>query len=1043
MPQHLKADISFPSKQELLCFKESVSGYDLDSSSPVEQTVVPLYKSEFHSDPDSSPDSCSEPLYHETSTKKNIYDKDDTCEIKFIQCGRENLCGWGAIKPSFLQIFNTPKGVLFFLCVASFLQGMIVNGFINTVITSIERRFDLKSYHSGLIASSYDIAACVCLTFVSYFGGSGHKPRWLGWGVLIMGIGSIVFAMPHFTTDVYEVSLSEDTGICRSNQTHQSTEGASSLSIYRYVFMLGQFLHGIGATPLYTLGVTYLDENVKLSYSPVYIGIFYTAAIIGPAVGYLLGGFFLNIYTDFNSSTDLTPEAPLWVGAWWIGFLGAGAAAFLISFPILGYPQQLPGSQRYVVMRVSEAHQVKGGNQKTDPNFGKTIKDLPKVDLVVSDASWIAWYSLEMVFLGLDEVLHMFSSTEDTFLDMDEFSIETAEKRPFSNPRGDMEDRLGYKNILLDLLSTKLLEVEHEKHPDKHIKMTSKRLNKTEKMGGGKNTPVTSYFKQTQSDNLAEQNPEIRTPIEVTPMEPHTTDEDTPLTRADLHLLVSKQDITSSFDKLWAKMDAMHTSMNESLNYIKKDISDLGARVESLEENNDNIIEDVETAVQQTAQQQQVVNELLDKLEDMENRSRRCNIRLKGIPESITPTDLPSYLHQLFCAITGVNTSTVIEIERAHRALKPKPKADFPPRDVIVAFLRFPEKDKILRDAAKQPTFKFRGNVVHFFQDLSNRTLQRRGALRPLTTLLRKHQIQYRWGYPFALHISKDNKLLTIRDAEGIPDICDALGLDIPPTPGPSPSTETPKPQRIPMKSQRSHVLLEGTFNLSASCNADCRCLEEIFNPVCGADNVMYYSACYAGCSHMYIDLGDGRKVYENCSCIARNDSSSGGYAVAGKCSSSCYKMPTILLLIFSEIFFTFLCSVPAITATLRCVSDSQRSFALGIQWIVVRTLGAIPGPIAFGSMIDISCLLWQNQSTEKGSCYVYQNSDMSRYTLLAGLVYKALGSLFFLIALMIYNPPKCSSPDNLERSSSIIATDSRKTTEENNLVITSSKITS
>lgn len=41
--------------------------------------------------------------------------------------------------------------------------------------------------------------------------------------------------------------------------------------------------------------------------------------------------------------TELTPESPLWVGAWWVGFLGAGAAALLIAIPILGYPRQLPG----------------------------------------------------------------------------------------------------------------------------------------------------------------------------------------------------------------------------------------------------------------------------------------------------------------------------------------------------------------------------------------------------------------------------------------------------------------------------------------------------------------------------------------------------------------------------------------------------------------------------------------------------------------------------------------------------------------------------
>lgn len=197
-------------------------------------------------------------------------------EVQYVSAGPQDMqCGWQVFTPKCLQVFNTPKGFLFFLCAASFLQGMIVNGFINTVITSIERRFDLHSYQSGLIASSYDIAACLCLTFVSYFGGNGHKPRWLGWGVLVLGIGSLVFALPHFTAGHYEVEtdVGVRTGACLTNHSHvECKDSTSSLSSYRLIFMLGQLLHGMGATPLYTLGVTYLDENVKSSYSPIYIG---------------------------------------------------------------------------------------------------------------------------------------------------------------------------------------------------------------------------------------------------------------------------------------------------------------------------------------------------------------------------------------------------------------------------------------------------------------------------------------------------------------------------------------------------------------------------------------------------------------------------------------------------------------------------------------------------------------------------------------------------------------------------------------------------
>ncbi|PNJ05781.1 SLCO4A1 isoform 6, partial [Pongo abelii] len=97
-----------------------------------------------------------------------------------------------------------------------------------------------------------------------------------------------------------------------------------------------------------------------------------------------------------------------------------------------------------------------------------------------------------------------------------------------------------------------------------------------------------------------------------------------------------------------------------------------------------------------------------------------------------------------------------------------------------------------------------------------------------------------------------------------------------------------------------------------------------------------------------------------------------------------------------------------------RCVRDPQRSFALGIQWIVVRILGGIPGPIAFGWVIDKACLLWQDQCGQQGSCLVYQNSAMSRYILIMGLLYKVLGVLFFAIACCLYKPLSESS-DGLE----------------------------
>lgn len=76
----------------------------------------------------------------------------------------------------------------------------------------------------------------------------------------------------------------------------------------------------------------------------------------------------------------------------------------------------------------------------------------------------------------------------------------------------------------------------------------------------------------------------------------------------------------------------------------------------------------------------------------------------------------------------------------------------------------------------------------------------------------------------------------------------------------------------------------------------------------------------------------------------------------------------------------------------------------LGSEWPL--SAGGIPGPIAFGWVIDKACLLWQDVCGQHGFCFVYQNAAMSRYLLVAGLVYKVLGCLFFAAACLLYKAP-------------------------------------
>lgn len=51
-----------------------------------------------------------------------------------------------------------------------------------------------------------------------------------------------------------------------------TTVDDENLSWNVWLFFLAQLLHGGGASPLFTLGVTYIDENVSKKMSSVYLG---------------------------------------------------------------------------------------------------------------------------------------------------------------------------------------------------------------------------------------------------------------------------------------------------------------------------------------------------------------------------------------------------------------------------------------------------------------------------------------------------------------------------------------------------------------------------------------------------------------------------------------------------------------------------------------------------------------------------------------------------------------------------------------------------
>ncbi|XP_078667309.1 solute carrier organic anion transporter family member 4C1-like [Branchiostoma floridae x Branchiostoma belcheri] len=633
-------------------------------------------------------------------------DAQPTVEVDAAE-GEDLLCGWGGFRPPWLQIFNNSKGALFFICLFAFIQGTSVNGLVNVSITSIEKRFDLPSFSLGVIKGSYDVAYSVLALFVTYHASTGgSKPKWLSLGVFVLGIGSLTFAIPHFVTGRYVFGAGvEDTCAPGGNTTTTDCEENTNLSNYFYVFVLAQLIHGLGATPLYTIGVSYLDENVDTVNSGLYIGtfagIFYACAFFGPATGYFFGGKLLDTFTDIykgNDGSQLTPDDPRWVGAWWIGFVVCAAMSWAVSLPLAAYPKELPGAAEINAKKRSEAHQKGGEEIVSTPDFGKTWRDFPTALLLLLRNPTFMLINIGGAFEAF--LSSTFAAFGPKFVQMQ-----------FGQPSGWASTLFGFAIVP-------------------------------------------------------------------------------------------------------------------------------GAAVGS------------------------VLGGLLMK---------KLKLKCRGMIKLV----------------------------------------------MVGGALGFCLDFALLLSCPDMP---FAGVTVAYQNNLTNQ--------RPMTT------------------------------------------------------------------------------NLSDACNADCNCKTAFLVPTCGADNIQYFSPCFAGCAGESTDV-NGIKRYTNCSCVSAAVLGGSQDVYEQPCPSpACGRMSLFLFLFFLLMVVTIL-EIPAATgATLRCVPESQRSLALGVQTIILRFLGSIPGPIIFGKIIDDTCLLWQEKCGERGSCWIYDKEAMAYKFLMVALIWQTLSLVGFGLAHFSYKPP-------------------------------------
>uniref|UniRef100_H3A7L0 L1 transposable element RRM domain-containing protein n=1 Tax=Latimeria chalumnae TaxID=7897 RepID=H3A7L0_LATCH len=165
------------------------------------------------------------------------------------------------------------------------------------------------------------------------------------------------------------------------------------------------------------------------------------------------------------------------------------------------------------------------------------------------------------------------------------------------------------------------------------------------------------------------------------------------------------------------------------------------------------------------AHQTRFAGELWDRVQDLENRSRRNNIRVIGIPEGVEGSGLsgPTLLLTVLRECLSLGETESIEVERAHHTLGPRPSLEQRPRPIIARLLRFQDRERILRLAGE---LHWRGGKIMIFPDMSRELAAQRKLFTPARRRCKELGIRYALQYPAVLRVTVNGRQLKFEDPE-------------------------------------------------------------------------------------------------------------------------------------------------------------------------------------------------------------------------------------------------------------------------------------
>ncbi|KAJ1139899.1 hypothetical protein NDU88_006262 [Pleurodeles waltl] len=199
-------------------------------------------------------------------------------------------------------------------------------------------------------------------------------------------------------------------------------------------------------------------------------------------------------------------------------------------------------------------------------------------------------------------------------------------------------------------------------------------------------------------------------------------------------------------------MDASITLLTLETKSMRSDIAGFQSRVTGLEQR----IGSLEAQATMSQDREQDLLYLRSKLTDMEDRSRRDNIRLLGIPENEEGTDMQAFLSSTISKLISLDFDPPLEFQRAHRVGPKRYVNSSRPRPIIACLLQHNQTLQILQAARSHGPFRVDQHDIRITADYSKETNERRKAFLALRPRLRQLEMKYGLFDPARMWVTKN-----------------------------------------------------------------------------------------------------------------------------------------------------------------------------------------------------------------------------------------------------------------------------------------------